>query len=443
MSTVVLRRQSKAAITNARRPSQSNPTRVALVSIQAECFYGLEEGSGDNAPAGVPVLTRYVKGRAILPAGIPVQNASRVIAMVKGFRKVQQTSRTGLPAPMIETVYSKFNRVWPEQVDPSGEPNSPVLLEHANALVLHDSKSALDFLIALPADLPQSISVAGGAVYYTIQIQANLLKASRASTEDVLFSQELSFEVPPPQSAYCLSRLPKRVTNGVIGQAQDHYGILISPDISLHVSVPREIAYTRRMHSVFKIHVKLMPHPPEAKLPAISKLEWKLTQRTNLAGVQTGGSSNDRRTGVSTAEIASGEVIMPPAKDESSEAMTGGRKDQYLYIALPENSAALLPMYDGNKYLEILHQLEIELFLAPVANATTTTQPSKSSTTFKQASTFFSKAFSRRRESRPMQYRAEIPIRLLFEPAEVDQSGMLDKQGLKRLTIESATSYTK
>lgn len=437
MSTGALKRQSQSALKSSRKPFEAVTTKPALVGIQVECFYGIEESNGENAPISSPVLTRYIQGRVVLPAGVPLQNAARVIAMVKGYRKIQPTSRTGTPAPLVETVYLKFNRVWPEWSEPSGEPNSPILAQNTSALVLHDSQSALDFTIILPHDLPQSIAITGGAVYYTVQIQTNLLKASRSSKEDVLYSQEVSFEVPPPQSAYCLSKLPMRVTNGVIGQAQDHYGILISPDISLHVSVPREIAYTRRMHSVFKIHIKLMPHPPEAKLPGISRLEWRLTQKTNLGSVQLDRSSSPKRIGISTSELASGQVIMPPAKDGSFEAMSGGRKDQYLYIALPENSKALLPMYDGNKYLEILHQLEIELFLAA---ATAPSAAPKSNGFSWSAPSFFNKKFLRRKDVRPTQYKAQVPIRLLFEPMEVDQSGTLDQQSLQKLSIKAPGS---
>ncbi|CCG83945.1 protein of unknown function [Taphrina deformans PYCC 5710] len=438
------RKRSQIGSTQSYRSSVN--TRTQLVSVQVECLYGLERNLEPASPSssgveeGAPVLIRYLRCRASLPNGIAIQNASRVIAMLKCFRKLVPAGR-GANSPSIETIFSRFTRVWPKESSVDGSaPSSPT----TNALVVHDSTNTVDFTIVLPTDLPQSVSVTAGSIYYTLQIQANVRDPGNFTSETVLYSQEITVDVPAPEAAYSASRLPKRITNGVVGQAQDHYGILITPDISLHVSVPREILYSKRQHSVFKIHIKLMPHPPEAKLPGIAKLEWKLAQRTNLANVHLERNSVPRRNGVSTADIASGQITLPAVKGGSSseEAMSRSRKDQYIYIALPENSPALLPMYDGNRYLEILHSLEIELF--PTANDAYSSSSASSnnnnnnnhhggsgsggntartSNNFtKSAASFFNKTFSRsRRESGTgkQPWKADIPIKLYFDPTEI------------------------
>lgn len=473
--------------------------KTQLVSVQVECLYGLERNletgsvhssAIDDAPSSPalsspPVLIRYLRCRATLPASIPIQNASRVIAMLKCFRKLVPTGR-GASSPSIETIFSRFTRIWPKESSVDGSvPSSPT----TNALVVHDATNAVDFTIVLPPDLPQSVSVSAGSIYYTLQIQANVRDPVNLTSEVVLYSQEVTVDVPAPEAAYSASRLPKRITNGVVGQAQDHYGILITPDISLHVSVPREILYSRRQHSVFKIHIKLMPHPPEARLPGIAKLEWKLAQKTNLANIQplerrnnntnnnnNSHNSSKRTTGIATADIASGQILLPAVKGggaSSEEAMSRSRKDQYIYIALPENSPALLPMYDGNRYLEILHSLQIELFPAAAGNNVSNgtnhdvnghhhdgNKSNGGGNTFtKSAASFFSKTFARSRGrdgsasigggssgGGKLPWKADIPIKLYFDPTEIPRKAsmtslngaLLARADSERLSIAAA-----
>ena len=351
--------------------------------------------------------------------------------MLKCFRKMHPTGRTGSSAPMTETVYSNFHRVWPKEDVTSA--NRDDTAKWSEALVTFDATSTIDFKVVLPKDLPQSITIAGGSIYYTLQVQANLRRTAGAAEEEAIYSQELVIEVPAPEAAYSSSRLPRRITNGVVGQAQDHFGILISPDISLHVSVPREINYSKHMHSVFKIHIKLMPHPPEAKLPGIAKLEWKLKQTTNLGSVQLDGENSSKRIGISSDEIASGQILLPAGSQQASdEAMMGSRKDQYLYIALPENSLSLLPQYYGNKYLEIVHALEVTLF--PAAE--------HKSSTFTKSFINFSRNFGKKREARKQTWTAEIPIKITFDASELGQIPPLQSLGTiqpqSRLAIAAA-----
>jgi hypothetical protein len=388
--------------------------------------------------ASDPTLIRYLRCSVVLP-NIPLQNATRVIAMFKCFRKVQPAGSRASTTPTIETLYSHFSRVWPKEGDIANA--TATQDDGVQSLVMYDKNCRVDFVLPVAADLPQSLTLpGGGSIYYTLQIQANLVPAAQVNGEASVYSQELVVPIPAPESAYSPSRLPRRITAAhMTGHAQEHFGILITPDISLHVSVPQEVHYARHQHSVFKIHLKLMPHPPEAKLPAIAKLEWKLTQKTQIGhltkttsdwpstGVwpesptspmasmhtasnnkQQSSSKNKGKLGESKATLASGlisfsntsetpaapsrqgrrssagrhgsqnaaaqakqaaaqaaenEAQASMASGNAEDAMMGGsRKDQYLYIALPEQSAFLQPMSEGNPFLETLHQLEIELF---------------------------------------------------------------------------------
>lgn len=447
MNSSSQRRATNTGLTTTkRRGSVGIKSRPQLVSLQVECFYGIDRDSEETAAAVArdeyggtsserrppPVLTRSLRCRASLPIEVPLQSTSRVIAMLKCFRKVQPGVKGGA-TPMIETIFSKFTRVWPRDIDEE-EPVVPSSPASQHALVVHDSTSTIDFTVLLASDLPQSLELSSGSIYYTMQIQANLRHPTNITAEAAIFSPEIKVEIPAPEAAYAAARLPKRITNGVMGQAQDHYGILISPDISLHVSIPREILYSRKLHSVFKIHIKLMPHPPESKLPGIAKLEWKLIQKTNLGSVQLDQRSS-RRIGLSTASLASGQIMLPTQANAASgaaageEAMSGTRKDQYLYIALPENSPALLPQYDGNKYLEILHYLDIELFPAAELGGRSNNHFAKS------AASFFNKTFSRARSggggttqsansssssnSKNQPWKASVPVKLYFDTTEI------------------------
>ena len=403
-----------------RRPIQAPRSRQTLVNLVADCTYTFNEDTDtrlSNADQK-PYLSRCLRGRAALP-NLPLRSASRIIAMLKCFRKMSPNNRAANAAPMIETIYTNFQRIWPQD-EAKSDRASPSSGTPNDALISYDATSTLEFKILLPDDLPQSITIDQGSVYYTLQVQANLRAAGSRLEEEAVYSQELIVDIPAPESAYSTSRLPRRITNGIVGQAQDHFGILITPDISLHVSVPREINYSRHMHSVFKIHIKLMPHPPEAKLPGIAKLEWKLKQTTNLGSVQLDGEHVSKRIGISTEEIAFGQILLPVGKQQiSEEAMMGSRKDQYLYIALPENSMSLLPQYYGNKYLEILHTLEVALF------------PSNESrpSTFTKSFLNFSKNFTKRKEARKQSWTAEIPIKITFDAAELAQIPPLQSFG--------------
>ncbi|ORY82078.1 hypothetical protein BCR37DRAFT_36631 [Protomyces lactucae-debilis] len=419
-------------------------SRSTSIALSAECLYSMQEPSATNLNAtqqfhrpslkraAEPVLIRYLRCSAVLP--IPLQQATRVIAMFKCFRKVLPAGARASATPTMELLYSHFTRIWPKEQDVAAGASAQQE-EGVQSLVMYDQNSRVDFVLPVAEDLPQSLSLpGGGSIYYTLQIQANLPIPGKKTGEASMYSQELVVSIPAPESAYSPSRLPRRITTAnMTGHAQDHFGILITPDISLHVSVPQEIHYARQQHSVFKIHIKLMPHPPEAKLPAIAKLEWKLTQRTHIGKVNTAGTSDwpsagvfpesptksafnahntnnakptsqskkNAKLGESKATLASGIIAFANAAESSAtpgakgrfssasrhvgqgaaaqakhaaekaaesdagaeDAMMGGsRKDQYLYIALPEQSALLQPMSDGNPFLEILHQLEIELF---------------------------------------------------------------------------------
>lgn len=418
-------RHSVGGLTNSKRPVGHRKTRHGSLSIQAECLYGIQEHDDGTHK---PMLSRYIKCQALMPADIPLQSTSRVIAMLKCFRQMHRGARARQAAPMIETIFSQFTRVWP-QPGTTGMDDYPSDAAFSKALVVHSKHSGLDFNILLPTDLPQSIAIPGGSIFYTVQLQASLRNPSNVAQEESLYSQELTVDVPAPDTAYSARQLPKRLTNGSTGQAQDHYGILVSPEISLHVSIPQEICYSRQVHSIFKIHLKLTPHPPEAKLPPVSRLTWNLTQRTDLGSILLDGSHTSKPIGVAEIVLASGQIVMPTHSD-ASDAMSAGRKDQYIYIALPENSTSLLAMCEDNRYLEILHQLKFELFLD--------TDAMKNNGTGKSTGSFWSKAFSRKKEvAKQAVYKAEIPIKLLFDMTDFTKSTVDGNVALNRLTIEA------
>ncbi|BFZ55854.1 hypothetical protein PYCC9005_002895 [Savitreella phatthalungensis] len=352
-----------------------------LIALSADCFYGLEEdddgmASGHDSrfqdlenPPKPPRLVRFLRCRCILP-GVPLRKTSRVIVMLKCLRSTKGANNRTSGQATQETIWSRFSRVWPVE-----DADDAVMLdadstEPVNALVPYDHTDSLDFTLSIPHDLPQSIDAACGNITYTIQVHANLRRSVRDLSEAILRSQELPIDIPPPESAFTPSRLPKRITTGGIGQALDHFGILITPDISLHVSVPREINYSRYLNSVFKIHIKLMPHPPEAKLPGIRKLMWTLIQTTNFTSaqrqtsIQDSSQSGSGKRSQTNIALVSGDVQLASSSGLAGDDANGmgARKDQYLYIALPENSPDLLPEYEDNRFIEILHTLEIDLY---------------------------------------------------------------------------------
>lgn len=360
---------------------------AGVISLSADCFYGLEEEDPDevedsyadlNFQPRPPRLIRFLRCRCVLP-DVPLRRTSRVIVTLKCLRRTKLMSpRLGGSsnggAPGVETIWSRFSRVWPKD-DSDGVMVAGAEELEPGSITKFDQTNVVDFTLPIPHDLPQSIDFAGSSITYTIQVHANLRTSVRDSSETPLYSQELPIDIPPPESAFTPSRLPKRITNGSMGQSQDHYGILITPDISLHVSVPREINYSRFLNSVFRIHIKLMPHPPEAKLPGIRKLSWTLLQTTNLAhGARPGADQTDSSTkkvpGITNTTLVSGDVQLSSTSSLAGDDKTGmgSRKDQYLYIALPENSTDLLPEYEDNKFIEVLHTLDIDLF--PAAPAT-------------------------------------------------------------------------
>ena len=363
------------------------PPDGPIISLSAECFYGLEEddqtdeadnGYGDlNFQPRPPRLIRFLRCRCVLP-DVPLRRTSRVIVTLKCLRRTKLSSprlsgsNNGSAPGTTETIWSRFSRVWPKD-ESDGITLAGMDDMDPSSVTKFDQTNAVDFTLPIPHDLPQSIDYNGSSITYTIQVHANLRTSVRDTSETPLYSQELPIEIPPPESAFTPSRLPKRITNGSMGQSQDHYGILITPDISLHVSVPREINYSRFLNSVFRIHIKLMPHPPEAKLPGIRKLSWTLLQTTNLAHGATQGtdvpessSSKKPPAGLTNTTLVSGDVQLASTSSLAGDDKTGmgSRKDQYLYIALPENSTDLLPEYEDNKFIEVLHTLDIDLYPA-------------------------------------------------------------------------------